>query len=610
MSLSLNTYAAGDTDYIAKLNADNAAIATAVNTLESLVRGVSGIAAANVPKGLQYIFDRKGIIGQGSYKPQAGTLAGPNYNLTVAKGGFWDGGALAFSDVSQTISMAAKSTGTYYLTVDTAGGVKANATAGTGTVWQFAYNSTTHEVSDVALYSGVAVLFDGADYADALTSAQMGLTFQSLAERLEEIEARLVEMGAYYQYDEATTSGLDFGYRAGQVRNDNVVWSTSAGTVTLADNATNYVEVNPADGAVSANSSGFTAGCIPLYEVVTAAGAITSALDRRTWALAGGGGGGGGHTQNTDIGTTAATFKLNMDETGAPSENCEIKVERGTLPDVGLRWNEAEDKWQFTNDGVTYQDMFDASVQLATQEFSQYVGKATPDEALYQTGRGSSTAYEEIDLSGLVSAPNGLHAVVLRVFFWDSAPATDVNVKFRGKNAGGSPAAAYTVWSNQYGPATLILPIVDEAAVEYYVSASGASTANVRVFLAGYFRKVTGVGTVHKETTQTGIAVAAGGSTTVNITGCCNRGLAHYLKVSETGGSLAGTYDVEFYADDGFTALLYRAAGIYPSADYEDMLPFWLQDTDQTSEIHLKITNHDATNAGVFTVAVQYEQFA
>ena len=71
-------------------------------------------------------------------------------------------------------------------------------------------------VSNVTLYSGVAVLFDGADYADALTSAQLGLTFQSLADRLEEIESRLVAMGTYYQYDPDTTSGLDFGYQGRQ----------------------------------------------------------------------------------------------------------------------------------------------------------------------------------------------------------------------------------------------------------------------------------------------------------------------------------------------------------------------------------------------------------
>ena len=359
---TLSTFAAGDSDYISKMNADNAALKSAIDALESLVGGATGLSAANVPKGLKYIFDRLGIIGKGSYKPVAATLTGPSYNLTVALGGFWDGSTLAYQDASTTLSMSGKSTGTYYLNVDTAGSPSVSTSAGSRTLWQFDYNSSTHVASAVALYSGVAVLFDGADYADVLTSAQLSLTFASLAERLEEIESRLVEMGTFYQYDPDTTSGLDFGYKAGKVRNDNVVWETSAGTVTLADDATNYVEVNPADGTVSANTTGFTTAYIPLYEVVTASGAITTVTDKRTWVAAGGGGGGGGgHVQNTDTGTTANAFKLNMDETGAPSADCKLEVERGTSPNVALKWNETENKWQFTNDGATYQDVFDAA---------------------------------------------------------------------------------------------------------------------------------------------------------------------------------------------------------------------------------------------------------
>ena len=45
---------------------------------------------------------------------------------------------------------------------------------------------------------------------------------------------------------------------------------------------------------------------------------------------------------------------LNSGVTGAPSTNAGIQVERGTSTDVELRWNESIDKWQFTNDGITY----------------------------------------------------------------------------------------------------------------------------------------------------------------------------------------------------------------------------------------------------------------
>ena len=39
-------------------------------------------------------------------------------------------------------------------------------------------------------------------------------------------------------------------------------------------------------------------------------------------------------------------------------------------------------------------------------------------------------------------------------------------------------------------------------------------------------------------------------------------------------------------------------------------MPFWVQDDDNTRELHLKIVNHDASNQGVFAVTLKVEQFA
>lgn len=207
MTISLHTFASGDSDYISKLNADNAAIKAAIEALQaSAGAGVVSGATNNVPKGLQYIFDRKGIIGTTSYKPTTGVLSGPSYYLVVAVGGFWDGSALAYQDNSLSLSMSSKTTGTYYVNVDSAGSPSVSASAGSRTLWQFSYNAATHTVSNVALYAGVAVLFAGPDYADALTSAELGLTFASLADRLEHIESLLVEMGTFYQHDPDTTA--------------------------------------------------------------------------------------------------------------------------------------------------------------------------------------------------------------------------------------------------------------------------------------------------------------------------------------------------------------------------------------------------------------------
>jgi len=45
---------------------------------------------------------------------------------------------------------------------------------------------------------------------------------------------------------------------------------------------------------------------------------------------------------------------LNSNETGTPSENAGIEVERGTSDNVSLVWNESTDRWTFTNDGTTF----------------------------------------------------------------------------------------------------------------------------------------------------------------------------------------------------------------------------------------------------------------
>ena len=48
---------------------------------------------------------------------------------------------------------------------------------------------------------------------------------------------------------------------------------------------------------------------------------------------------------------------LNADATGTPSDNVGIIVERGDSTNVQLRWNEADDTWEYTNDGAAYKDL-------------------------------------------------------------------------------------------------------------------------------------------------------------------------------------------------------------------------------------------------------------
>ena len=65
------------------------------------------------------------------------------------------------------------------------------------------------------------------------------------------------------------------------------------------------------------------------------------------------------NSTNLNIGDNILT--LNDDVTGTPSENAGIEVERGTSDNVSLRWNETSDKWQYTNDGSSYNNIEDTT---------------------------------------------------------------------------------------------------------------------------------------------------------------------------------------------------------------------------------------------------------
>lgn len=81
----------------------------------------------------------------------------------------------------------------------------------------------------------------------------------------------------------STCTGLTWGYYGGRMLVDGVLSAISNGTVALTSSSTNYVETTRA-GTVSANTTAFTAGRIPLYTIVTGGSTVTSYTDERVWA--------------------------------------------------------------------------------------------------------------------------------------------------------------------------------------------------------------------------------------------------------------------------------------------------------------------------------------
>ncbi len=79
----------------------------------------------------------------------------------------------------------------------------------------------------------------------------------------------------------STCGGTTWGYYGGNALVNGVVTQIANGTIALPVSATSYIEANPTTGAVTANSTAFTSGYIPLYSVVVGSSAITSWTDYR-----------------------------------------------------------------------------------------------------------------------------------------------------------------------------------------------------------------------------------------------------------------------------------------------------------------------------------------
>ena len=73
---------------------------------------------------------------------------------------------------------------------------------------------------------------------------------------------------------------------------------------------------------------------------------------------------GGTTTQiNTpNVRLAGTTLLMNSDETAAPTANVDFTVERGTANNVAIRWNETNDQWEFSNNGITFTPLGSASV--------------------------------------------------------------------------------------------------------------------------------------------------------------------------------------------------------------------------------------------------------
>ena len=136
---------------------------------------------------------------------------------------------------------------------------------------------------------------------------------------------------------------------------------------------------------------------------------------------------------------------LNSNETGTPSENAGIEVERGTVANTAIRWNETTDRWEFTNDGSTYDD-----IPIAGEYATGDITGVTAGAGLSGGGTTGTVALaldfsELTDMTGVIS---GATEFILQNGAVESRKAaSEIQLSFFSNNSG---------WTSNTGTVTSI----------------------------------------------------------------------------------------------------------------------------------------------------------
>lgn len=122
----------------------------------------------------------------------------------------------------------------------------------------------------------------------------------------------------------------------------------------------------------------------------------------------------------TELNIADNVLTLNSDfTTGVPTENAGIEIRRGSSPTVSSRWNEATDRWEFTNDGtVFYNHLFTGGVFSAIQTRSA-TGDLAGSNLLYDTNKlslsdktGTNVAGDSLTIAASAGTGNATASTV------------------------------------------------------------------------------------------------------------------------------------------------------------------------------------------------------
>ena len=170
---------------------------------------------------------------------------------------------------------------------------------------------------------------------------------------------------------------------------------------------------------------------------------------------------------------------LNSNVSASPSLNAGIEIERGTSTNVSLRWNETDDKWQFTNDGSTYVDFGAGGATISeTAPASPAAGQVWFESDTAQTFVYYDSQWIEIGASGMAAVVS------------DTAPSSPIPGQMWFNSLNGGTYIYYSSAWTEVGavPVNALLNTIN-AKGDLLVGNADNSVARLGVGTDGYFLK-------------------------------------------------------------------------------------------------------------------------